>query len=137
MTTPHTPPTTEERLEAIEYFLGQTLLALESDSAGIRAKLARLEQAINKAAPSALPPATDEDEDNPPFTMNSNAEWLQTCLMHMRKHQSVTARQMVAIGELTDRVMTLGESLTAEPAPPIEPDVQAALERLKRQPPTA
>ena len=131
------PPSPEERLEAMEYLLGQTLLALESDSAGIRAKLKRLEAALNAIAPGKVPPATDQDEGNNPFTMDSLGEWMQTCTERMRHHKAVTTRQLVAIGETTARVLELGASLTPEPAPAIGQAALAALAKAKHPRPPA
>lgn len=129
-----TPPTTDERLEAMEYFLGQTLLSLEADSEAIRARLDRLEQALTNAAPGKVLPPTNEEENNPAFTMDALASWMQLCLQRMRTHQAATARQMVAIGELTDRVLGLGQSLAPDVPPPIGPAAQAAMEKAKRPP---
>jgi hypothetical protein len=129
-----TPATTEERLEAIEFLLSQTLLALEADSAAIHAQLARLQAAIHKAAPGAMPqPSSDDDESNPAFTMDALGQWVQTCLERMRAHQAATARQMVAIGELTERVLGLGLDPDAA-HPPIGQAAQAAMEKAKRPP---
>lgn len=129
-----TPTTTEERLEAIEFLLSQALLALEADSAAIHTTLERLQTAITKAAPGAMPQAgNNSDESNPAFTTDALGQWVQTCLERMRAHQSATARQMVAIGELTERVLGLG--LDADAAqPPIGPAAQAAMEKAKRPP---
>ena len=43
-------PSHDQRLEALEYFLGQALLALEADSVATHARLDRLEAALKKAA---------------------------------------------------------------------------------------
>lgn len=127
-------PTTDERLEAMEYFLGQALLALEADSQAVRARLDRLEQALVSATPGKVPPPSNDDENNPAFTMDALGNWIQICLQRMRTHQAATARQMVAIGELTERVIGLGASLTPEAPPPIGPAAQAAMEKAKRPP---
>ena len=136
----HTPtpsaPTTEQRLEALEFLLGQTLLALEADSVATHARLDRLEAALKKTAPGALAPATEE-EDSQPFTLQALGHWMQTALRAMRAHQSVTAAQMVAIGEATTRVLGLGESLAPEPQPAIAPAALAAVAKAKRLPPHA
>ena len=131
-----TTPSHDQRLEALEFFLGQTLLAMEADSVATHARLNRLEAALKKTAPGALAPATEE-EDTEPFTLDALGHWMQTALRAMRSHQSVTAQQMVAIGELTDRVLGLGESLAPEPPPAIAPAVHAAVEKAKRPPPHA
>jgi|GEM_PF-3384028 len=133
---PDSTPTTAERLEAMEYFLGQALLAIEADSAAMRAQLNRLEAVLQRLVPQAIETPTEE-EDNDAFTLDGLAQWMQTCLKHMRTHQSVTARQMVAIGQLADRVVALGATLTEASPPPIGPDAQAALDQAKRRPPTA
>ena len=126
------PPTPEERLLALEFFLGETLLALESDSAAIRAKLARLESAVERISPNTMPAPTDEDENNPAFTIESLGGWMQFCVERMRAHQAVSARHMVAIGEVTSRILALGGGLTDEPPFAIDLDAQAALEKAKR-----
>lgn len=131
-------PSHDQRLEALEYFLGQALLALEADSVATHARLDRLEAALKKAAPGALAPATEE-EDSQPFTLQGLGQWMQTALRAMRSHQSVTAQQMVAIGEVADRVLGLGESLAPEPQP--QPAAAAAalaaVAKAKRPPPHA
>jgi hypothetical protein len=130
------PLSPEERLQALEFLLGQALLTIESDSAAIRAKLDRIEAAVARIAPDKLAPPGEEEQDEIPFTLDFLGSWMQTCLERMRAHQSVTARQMVAIGELTDRVLSLGEHLS-EPAPPeVGPTALNALEKAKRRPPT-
>lgn len=131
-----TPSTTEQRLEALEFFLGQALLALEADSVAMHARLDRLEAALKMAAPGALAPATQE-EDSQPFTLQGLGQWMQTALRAMRSHQSVTAQQLVAIGDVADRVLGLGESLAHEPQPAIAPAVHAAVAKAKRPPPQA
>lgn len=110
-------PSAHEQQQALEYLLGQILLSIEADSSAIRARLQRLEDAINRIAPAALAPPGEEEEYDTPFTMNSLGAYMQTCLERMRAHQSVRAVQMVAIGQLTERVLSLGEHLS-EPAPP-------------------
>ena len=131
-----TTPTHDQRLEALEFLLGQALLALEADSVATHARLDRLEAALKKDAPGALTPATKE-EDMQPFTLQSLGDWMQTALRAMRSHRSVTAQQMVAIGETTDRVLGLGESLAPESPPAIAPAVHAAVQKAKRPPPHA
>ena len=133
--TPSTP-THDQRLEALEFLLGQALLALEADSVATHARLERLEAALKKTAPGALAPATEE-EDTEPITLDALGDWMQTALRAMRLHQSVTAQQMVAIGELTDRVLGLGESLAPEPPSAIALAVHAAVQKAKRPPPHA
>lgn len=136
----HTPtpsaPTTEQRMEALEFFVGQALLALEADSVATHARLDRLEAALKMTVPGALAPATEE-ESTQPFTLQALGDWMQTALRAMRSHQSVTAQQMVAIGETTTRVLCLGESLAPEPQPAIAPAVHAAVAKAKRPPPHA
>lgn len=131
---PSAPPTTDDRLEAMEYLLGQTLLALEADSVTLHERIGRLEAAIDKIAPGSLPALSEEHENTTPFTMNDLGDWMQMSLERMRSHQSVSARQMVAIGELTARVLDLGESLVPELPPAISADVHAAVEKAKRPP---
>ena len=131
-----TAPALELRMEALEFLLGQTLLAMEADSVATHARLDRLEAALKKTAPGALAPATEE-ESTQPFTLQALGDWMQTALRAMRSHQSVTAAQMVAIGETTTRVLGLGESLAPEPQPAIAPAVHAAVAKAKLPPPQA
>lgn len=126
--------TAAERLEAMEYLLGQALLALEGDSAAQRSKSARMEAAINQLAPGKLAPPGEEEKDEIPFTLGSLGAWMQVCLRSAREHQEMTARQMVTIGELTERVLTLGLTLVPEPPVPIEPATRLALAKAKRRP---
>lgn len=128
------PATAAERLDAMEYLLGQALLALEGDSAAQRAKTARLEAAINQLAPGALAPPGEEEQGEIPFTLGSLGAWMQVCMRSAREHQAMTAQQMVAIGELTERVLTLGSALAPEPPVPIEPATRLALSKAKRRP---
>ena len=134
--TPSTP-THDQRLEALEFLLGQALLALEADSVATHARLDRIEAALKMAAPGALAPATEEEEDTQPFTLQALGDWMQTALRAMRAHQSVTAQQMVAIGETTTRVLCLGESLAPAPQPAAAPAVHAGAVKAKRPPPHA
>ena len=133
-TAPDTSPTTDERLEALEFLLGQTLLALEADSHTLHERIGRLEKVLTRTSPNALPPLSEEAECSEPFTMNGLGEWMQISLERMRAHRSVSARQMVAIGEVTARVLDLGESPAQEPPPAISTDAIAALERAKHRP---
>jgi hypothetical protein len=126
--------TTAERLDAMEYLLGQALLALEADSAAQRDKAARLEAAISRLAPDALAPPSEEEQGDIPFTLDSLGAWVQICLRAAREHQAMTARQMVAIGELTDRVLALGSTLAPEPPLPIGPAARLALATATRRP---
>lgn len=137
-TTP--PPSTRrataaERLDAMEYLLGQALLSLEIDSAAQRDKAARLEAAINRLAPGALAPPSEEEQGSTPFTLDSLGAWMQTCLSSARERHAMTARQMVAIGELTDRVLEIGPAPAPEATPPIGPAAQLALSKARRRPP--
>lgn len=128
-----TTPSHDQRMEALEFLLGQTLLALEADSVATHARLDRLEAALKKTAPGALAPAT-EGEDTEPFTLQALGQWMQTALRAMRSHQSVSAQKMVAIGEMTTRVLGLGESLAPEQHPEITPAVQLAVAKAQRLP---
>lgn len=133
---PSTPSTVEERLQAMEYVLGQMLFLAEVESIAVRTHLQRLESAITHTLQVPLPSPTDE-EDAEPLTMDSFCAWIQTSLERMRAHQSVSARKMVAIGELTMRVRNLGAHLSEDLPPAIGQDVLAALEKAKRPPPAS
>lgn len=133
------PPSTRqataaERLDAMEYLLGQALLAIEADSAAQRDKAARLEAALTRLAPGTLAPPGEEEQGDIPFTLDSLGAWVQTCLRAAREHQAMTARQMAAIGELTHRVLALGSALAPEPSPPAGPAARLALATAKRRP---
>jgi hypothetical protein len=129
--------TPEERLQALEFLLGQALLTIEGDSAAIRARLDRIEAAVTRIAPDKLAPPSEEEQEEIPFTLDSLGSWMQTCLERMRAHQSVSARKMVAIGEVTERVLSLGEHLS-EPTPPeVGPAARAAIEKVKHRKPEA
>lgn len=130
-------PTPAEQQQALEYLLGQILLGIEADSTAIRARLQRLEDAINRIAPNSLAPPGEEEEYDTPFTLDSLGGYMQTCLERMRAHQSVRAGQMVAIGQLTERVLSLGEHLS-EPAPPeVGEAARNAISQARRRKPEA
>lgn len=131
------PTTPAEQLQALEFLIGQALLSIEADNASLRARLDRMQAAIQRIAPDKIEPAGEEEEHETPFTLDSLGAWMQLCLERMRAHQSVTARQMVAIGEATDRVLSLGQHLS-EPAPTaVGPDALNAIEKVKRHKPPA
>ncbi len=130
-------PTLQERIDALEYLLGQALLSVEADSVSTHAQLDRLERAIAKLAPNALA-APSEEESKTPFTMDDLGRWMALCLERMRAHQSVHPRLMVAIGEATSRVLGLGEDLGPDTPPPsIGEDALAALRKAQRPNPPA
>ncbi|RYF60736.1 MAG: hypothetical protein EOO27_04760 [Comamonadaceae bacterium] len=133
---PSQAPTNAERLDAMEFLLGQMALQIEADSTAIRAQLHRLHGAIERSTPQALC-APQEEEDAEPFTVGGLCSWVQTCVERMHAHQSATARQMLAIGEVTMRVTALGELL----GPPVPLDIAAAahalVERAQHRPPGA
>lgn len=131
------PTTPEEQQEALEYLLGQIILGIEADSTAIRAKLQRLEDAINRIAPSSLAPPGEEDEYDTPFTLESLGAHMQTCLERMRSSRSATARQMVAIGQLTERVLDL-VVFPQQPEPPaVGETARNAISRAQRRKPEA
>ena len=103
----------------------------------LREFLTRLEAAIEAIAPGKMPPLTEDEEDAEPFTLDSVGSHIQFCLERMRAHQSVRARQMVAIGELTTRVLSLGAHLSEETPPEIGEAAHAAMKKAMRQPPSA
>lgn len=121
------PTTTAERLEAMEFLLGQALLALEADCAAMRDKAARLEAALTQLAPRALKPPSEEEAHEIPFTLDTLGAWVQTCLRQAHEHQAMTARQMAAIEEATDRVLGLGEALHPTPASALKQTEMAGL----------
>lgn len=131
------PTTPAEKIEALEFLLGQALLAIEADNSAIRARLDRLEAALQRIAPGQIAPYSKDEQLDDPFTLDSLGAWMQLCLERMRAHQAVTSRQMVAIGETTERVLSLGQHLS-EPAPPeVGPTALGAIEKAKRPKPPA
>ena len=136
MDAPKQSSTVEERLQAMEYVLGQMLLLAETESVSVRAHLQRLESAISHTLQVPLPTPTEE-EDARPLTVDAFCAWMQICLERMRAHQSASARQMVAIGELTMRIGSLGGHLSEDLPPAIGQDALAALAKAKRQPPAS
>lgn len=133
---PDTGPTPHERIDALEYVLGHALLALEADNAAKAARIDRLERALKQAAPEALPPPA-EDESDEPFTLDSLERWMGLCLQAMRTHQSLPARQIVAIGDTATRVLGLGDALgqEAQADASTRAAAHAALLKARHQPP--
>lgn len=131
------PTTPAEQLQALEYFLGQALLSIEADNAALRDKLDRIETAIKRMAPDKLDPPREEEEHQTPFTLDSLGAWMQACLERMRAHQSVRASQMVAIGQLTGRVLSLGEALSEPEPPAVGETARNAISRAQRRKPEA
>lgn len=126
-----------EQQQALEYLLGQILLSIEADSAAIRTKLQRLEDAITQIAPASLAPPGEAEEYDTPFTMDSLGTYMQTCLERMRAHQSVRAGQMVAIGQLTERVLSLGEHLNEPELPEVGETARNAIAQAQHRKPEA
>ena len=69
-------PTPAEQQQALEYLLGQILLGIEADSTAIRARLQRMEDALNRIAPNSLAPAGEEEEYDTPSRWTP---WAGTC----------------------------------------------------------
>ncbi len=137
MDRPNTTATAEERLDAMEFFVGQLLIALEAESESQRARLARLESVIDAMLPGTLARLTAQeaaDGEDTPFTVESFGRWMQICIGRMRAHGSASARQMVAIGELTTRILDEADGPTAAQEPAIGRDALAALAKAKRPP---
>lgn len=70
-------PTVQDRLSALEFVVGQLALAVESECAALRARLA-------PRAASAVP----EDGDGEPFTVEGFRTWLEFCVQRMEVHRS-------------------------------------------------
>lgn len=102
-----------ERIEALEYVLGQALFALEADSLATHARLNRLEEAVALIAPGAIGQLQEEDEQEP-FSMDGLASMVQVCLGAMHRHQSVSDQKIAAIADATGRILSLGKHLSAE-----------------------
>lgn len=111
MTTTQSTTTTEDRLQALEFVLGQALLLTEAASVAQAQRIKRLEARF-----AQLEPLPDDAQNEPPFTLDGLATWLTTCVQRMQEHQSVTPRLQAAISEASARVLSLGESLDPKPA---------------------
>ena len=130
---PSTTPTAEERLDAMEFLLGEFMAHMELESIASRARAQRLEAALRKIAPQTLA-AAGEEEDVEPFTVDGLASWMQMCVERMRAHQATTARFQVALGELV--LAVTGNVQPADELPPhTARAVHAAVEKAKRPPP--
>ncbi len=82
-------PTAEDRLDALEFVVGQLALAVEVECATLRAHL---------GAPVARSAdATDEDGDAEPLTADGLRRWLEFCVQRMEAHQSASAGLRAAI----------------------------------------
>ncbi|WP_295542295.1 hypothetical protein [uncultured Pseudacidovorax sp.] len=84
-------PTAEDRLDALEFVVGQLALSVEVECAALRAHL---------GAPVARSAdATDEDGDAEPFTVDGLRKWLEFCVQRMEAHQSASAALRAAISQ--------------------------------------
>lgn len=82
-------PTVEDRLDALEFVVGQLALSVEVECAALRAHLGA------PVARSAQ--ATDEDGDAEPFTVDGLRKWLEFCVQRMEAHQSASTALRAAI----------------------------------------
>ncbi|WP_295545406.1 hypothetical protein [uncultured Pseudacidovorax sp.] len=93
-------PTVEDRLEALEFVVGQLALSVEVECAALRAHL---------AAPVAhSAEATDEDGDAEPFTVDGLRKWLEFCVQRMETHQSASAGLRAAIARAARGMLGTG-----------------------------
>ena len=96
-------PTVEDRLEALEFVVGQLALSVEVECAALRAHL---------GAPVARSAdATDEDEDAEPFTVDGLRKWLEFCVQRMEAHDSASKALQLAIQQSTRSVCSFGAPL--------------------------
>lgn len=130
------PPTMSERLDAMEFVLGQMALLIEADHTAMQAQLYRLHTAVQAAAPMALPPPSAE-EGCEPFTVAALSDWLGLCVERMQAHQAATARQVAAIAQTAARLAGLGESLETPVPPGIAAAAHALVEKARRHRPRA
>lgn len=130
------PPTCTERLDAMEFVLGQMALLIEADHFAMRAQLYRLQAAIHKAAPGALIPP-GEEEGCEPFTVAALSDWVQGCVERMAAHQAATVRHRAAIAAAAHRLAGLGEDMETPVPPEIAAVARAAVETARRPRPRA
>lgn len=79
-------PTVQDRLSALEFVVGQLALAVESECAALRARL----------APGAAS-AAHEDDEGEPFTVDGFTNWLDFCVQRMEAHRSASSSLRAAI----------------------------------------
>lgn len=93
-------PTVEDRLDALEFVVGQLALSVEVECAALRAHL---------GAPVARSAdATDEDGDAEPFTVDGLRKWLEFCVQRMEAHQSASTALRAAISRAARGIATNG-----------------------------
>ena len=93
-------PTVEDRLEALEFVVGQLALSVEVECAALRARL---------GAPVARSAdATDQDGDAEPFTVDGLRKWLEFCVQRMEAHGSASKALQMAIQRSAHSVCNLG-----------------------------
>lgn len=81
-------PTVLDRLDALEFVVGQLALAIEADSADMRVRL-----------PSHPTNAGCEDGNAEPFTVDGFRGWLELCVQRMEAHESAPAALRAAIAQ--------------------------------------
>ncbi|SIQ00700.1 hypothetical protein [Pseudacidovorax sp. RU35E] len=89
-------PTVEDRLDALEFVVGQLALSVEVECAALRA---------HQGAPATRSAdATDEDGDAEPFTVDGLRKWLEFCVQRMEAHGSASKTLQLAIQQSTRSV---------------------------------
>lgn len=102
-------PTVLDRLDALEFVVGQLALAIEADGADMRARL-----------PSRSASAGCEDGNAEPFTLDGFREWLELCVQRMEAHESAPAALRAAIARAAH-----GISGQSNPATKLGPEAVA------------
>ncbi len=90
-------PTVQDRLSALEFVVGQLALAVESECAALRARL----------APRAASAARENDEGEP-FTVDGFTSWLELCVKRMEAHERAPAALRAAIAQAAHSIGALG-----------------------------
>lgn len=93
-------PTVLDRLDALEFVIGQLALAIEADSADMRARL-----------PSHPTNAGCEDSNAEPFTVDGFRGWLELCVQRMEAHKSAPALLRAAIAQAARDIAALSERI--------------------------
>lgn len=79
-------PTVLDRLDALEFVVGQLALAFEADSADMRER-----------CPAHLASAGHAGDEAEPFTVDGFRRWLELCVQRMEAHHSAPAALRAAI----------------------------------------
>lgn len=104
-------PTVLDRLDALEFVVGQLALAFEADSADMRERL-----------PSRPANAGCEDGNAEPFTVEGFRGWLELCVQRMEAHKSAPAALRAAIARAAhDICSSVGSGSSTPPTKSAHP----------------